>query len=125
MATEEWALQLRPTSFLEDPAVYPGPQILNLNPSEEGIYLGITSFVPRDGADPSPVLTALQNIARALKNYGSGIAWTVTSDGGQKAVSLPQQTIDNTQANAQHVLLYSVCQTMQPKPSLYQNKNYR
>ena len=98
MATEEWALQLRPTSFLEDPAVYPGPQILNLNPSEEGIYLGITSFVPRDGADPSPVLTALQNIARALKNYGSGIAWTVTSDGGQKAVSLPQQTIDNTQA---------------------------
>jgi hypothetical protein len=93
MATQ-WAIQLRPTALLKDSTTYPGSQILAYNPEEGGLYISITEFIePPDPGATGDVLTSLENIARTLSSYSNGISWNVISDGGQKAISLPQQDV--------------------------------
>lgn len=102
----QYAVQLRPTQFLKDAvAGTPTPWILNLDRPANGLNVPVTDWATAAdllaaGVSTSDIETALEAITEQLENASDGTVWKVTSDGGAKAVSMPQQGVEPATLNS-------------------------
>jgi hypothetical protein len=96
---EQWALQLRPTQFLTPTPAYAWVELAN--PDAGGLYLPITGWFPASADQQQDIEQALSSIVAELKGTsGSTLPWTVVTDGGLKAVSLPQKAVEPATRNS-------------------------
>ena len=94
----KYAIQVRPTEYLKDPASY--NWILAADTPAEGLCIEVTDFI--ELADPAAACSAVVEIAEVIRasSSGSNSLWKVTSDGGSKAVSMPQRGVETETVNS-------------------------
>lgn len=86
----KFALRVRPESLLRNEADW----MLKLDPDSKGIYVPLTGAVEVSVAEDA-VKQALRNITDQLRAAAdtASAPWTLHTDGGERAVSMPQQGV--------------------------------
>ena len=102
-ANPQYAIQVRPTEYLKDPGSY--GWIAAADGPATGLNIPVTNFVELDAAEAGDACTAVKAITNVIKASAGmgGVAgglWKVTSDGGSKAVSMPQRGVETGTTNA-------------------------
>lgn len=91
----EYAIHVRPTDYLKTPADTALNWIQLADPSNDGLCIEVTGYVPAADVNVPNACSAIETIAAVIEHSSqSNPRWKVTSEGGSKAVSMPQRGIE-------------------------------